>query len=106
MIYLSFQYITSLLGNKENATSNHHTSIKRVARTLNNEIEETLSKEKSDDEVLGEKPLTQALKKWTVCKTTPFFHCYHITEKSLKIRLGNELGIGKDWLLLKRHFTK
>ena len=95
-----------MLDNKENATSNHHISIKRVARNLNNEIEETLSKEKNDDEVLGEKLTTQALKKWTVCKTTPFIHCYNITEKSLKIRLGNEWGIGRDWLLLKRHVTK
>ena len=95
----------SLLDNKENATSNHHISIKRVARTLSNEIEETPSKEKNDDEILGEKLPKQAPKKWTVCKTTPFIHCYHVTEKSLKIRLANEWGIGKEWLLLKRHVT-
>ena len=90
-----------MLDNKENATSNHHISIKRVARTLRNEIEE-----KNDDEILGEKLPTQAVKEWTVCKTTPFIHCYHITEKCLKIRLGNEGGIGKEWLLLKRNFAK
>ena len=93
----------SLLDKK---TSNHHISFKRVARTLNNEIEETPSKEKNDDEILGDKLPSQAVKEWTVCKTTPFIHCYHITEKNLKIRLGNEWGIGKEWLLLKRHFTK
>ena len=96
----------SLLDKKENATSKHHISIKRVARTLSNEIEETPSKEKNDDEIPGEKLPTQTLKEWTVCKTTPFIHCYHITEKILKVRLGNEWGIGKEWLLLKRHVTK
>ena len=94
-----------LLDNKEIGTSSHDLSVDRVARTLKNEIEETFLKEKSDDG-LREKLPTQASKKWTVCKTTPFINCDHITEKSLKVKLGKEWGIGNNWILLKRHFTK
>ena len=86
-------------------TSSHALSVDRVAGALKNEIEETILKEKSDD-VLREILPTQVSKKWTVCKTMPFIHCHHITEKSLKVKLGKEWGIGNNWILLKRHFTK
>ena len=94
-----------MFDNKDNAISKHDNPIGPVTGMFDNEFKENIPEEKSDD-VLRKQLPASALNKWTVCRTMPFIYCYHITEKGLRIEIGNLENIGNNWLLLKRYFEK
>ena len=67
-----------------------------VTKKPGNEIG-NMSQENKDD-VKRKKISTPVLKR-TVCRTMPFYFCYHITEKDLKITIGNNWN---NAILLRR----
>ena len=56
-----------------------------------------MSQENIDD--VETKKLSTPVLKRTVCRTMPFYFCYHITEKDLKITIGNNWN---NAILLRR----
>ena len=90
-IHIYFQLKTSLLDDKNSA--NAKTAVTKKLRNEN----ENMSQENRDD-VKRKKMSTPVLKR-TVCRTMPFYFCYHITEKDLKITIGNNWN---NAILLRR----
>ena len=56
-----------------------------------------MSQENIDD--VERMKLSTPILKRTVCRTMPFYFCYHITEKDLKITIGNNWN---NAILLRR----
>ena len=90
-IFISFQLITVLIDDKNNAKPK--TAVTKKLRSENG----NMSQENKDD-VVRKKLSTPVLKR-TVCRTMPFYFCYHITEKDLKITIGNNWN---NAILLRR----
>ena len=90
-IYISFQLITSLIDDKNNAKP-------KTAVTKKLGIENGNMSPQNKDDVERKKMSTPVLKR-TVCRTMPFYFCYHITEKDLKITIGNNWN---NAILLRR----
>ena len=80
-----------MLDDKNNAKPK--TTVTKNPRNEN----ESMSQENKDG-VKGKKMSTPVLKR-TVCRTMPFYFCYHITEKDLKITIGNNWN---NAILLRR----
>ena len=87
----SFQLITSLIDDKNNAKPKT-----AVTKKLGNK-NGNMSPENKDD--VKRKKMSKPVLKRTVCRTMPFYFCYHITEKDLKITIGNNWN---NAILLRR----
>ena len=81
-----------IYGDKRNAKPND------VATKLLKNENTDISQEKKDDVKRRRKLSTPVLKR-AVCRTMPFYFCYHITEKDLKITIGNNWN---NAILLRR----
>ena len=90
-INISFQLLTPLLDDKTNAKSK--TTLTKKLRNEN----ENISQENKYD--VTRKKMSKPVLKRTVCRTMPFYFCYHITEKDLKITIGNNWN---NAILLRR----
>ena len=88
---MSFQLITALIDDKNNAKPNT-TVTKKMGKANGN-----MSQENKDD--VKRKKMSKPVLKRTVCRTMPFYFCYHITEKDLKITIGNNWN---NAILLRR----
>ena len=85
-----------MLDDKNNARPK--TAITKQLATENG----NMSQENKDD-VKRRKMGTPVLKRTVVCRTMPFYFCYHITEKDLKITIGNNWN---NAILLRRQVPK
>ena len=90
-IYISFQLITTLIDGKNNAKPKT-----AVTKKLGNENGNISQENKVG---VKRKKLSTPVLKRTVCRTMPFYFCYHITEKDLKITIGNNWN---NAILLRR----
>ena len=79
--------ITSLFGNIQNVTSKPEDPFGTETRMLKNTPEDISKDEKNTIQrrKLSTKMDTMDTSKWVMCRTIPFYFCYRVTGKGLKI---------------------
>lgn len=103
--------ITSLFGNIQNVTSKPKDPFGTETRMLKNTPED-ISKDQKNTirrRKLSTKMDTMDASKWVMCRTIPFYFCYRVAGKGLKITTRKKQDISeenyKSAIILRRYIT-